>query len=102
MPKLKFNEEKNRFNLKGLDGNHLMLIRSILNNVRLGADDRFQAAALDLVDAIDSEISDHGWWTSCETEFSYTSSEGFVIEVYDVADPDEDCDSCRPDCCTDC
>jgi hypothetical protein len=87
--KLKYNDEKDTFALKGLDVQHIELLAILLANVRLGAGDVYRESALELLEAIGAEVGDD--FTGDANLFFTVDRDGFgAIEVGEMIGDVED------------
>lgn len=55
--KIKYNEDKQTFSIKGLNGVHLEILHKIMQNVRLGSDNIWREYAFELVDLFDRSVN---------------------------------------------
>lgn len=95
--KFNSNDEFVGLTLKGLELQHVTLIRSILNHVRLGQGDVYKEAAYELMEAIDKEFDQEEWWDDCLVQFSIEQEVGGVYGVIEAKErdyPEESCSGC--------
>lgn len=93
--KIKWNEEKSSYTLKGLDYDTLALIAGYVYNTRLGFDG-FSAVAANLSEVLHESFGDE-IFTDAGVDFTQ-DEDGFVtIEtgVYPESDKCSDCSSCN-------
>lgn len=80
--KLKYNEDKDTYSIKGLNVEHLQLIGALLNFVRLGSDSVYSDAAFDVSQLLALELGDD---FSSDVFVYFTEDEGDVtIEVEEI------------------
>jgi hypothetical protein len=88
--KLKYNEETDRYNLKGLEAAHVHLLAALLNYVRLGNEDIFKEAAFDLINALQkyADIDEAEKDVSLKFSVDYDSCVTIEVEYNEDGEPD--------------
>lgn len=102
MVKLK-QKDNGSFTLKGLDYHHLELIGALLYHVRLGSINQYKDAAYEVsvaLSVLDDHYGEDVWQEYCSVGYSLSVDEGFVIELEDTNQSDNEFSEAKADTTT--